>query len=148
MRIIWCLKTSCRCRAVGHPTNLPFLCFLQGKRPTGMLQLLHAELIKRNGSKWYKGWTIADAVICHLDSASRLKDLFPQVPGSSAGHRPSAISTFFGNCPWLKRVTLPKVTGFQNSPHSMSGKCRSIKSSPFVPRQFRSPVYPSYLSNR
>lgn len=51
-----------------------------------MLELLLTELIKRNGSKWYKGWTITDAVICHLAHASRPKDLFPQVPGSSAGH--------------------------------------------------------------
>lgn len=108
MRIIWCFKTSCSCRAVGHRTNLPFLCFLQENRPTRMLELLHAELIKRNGSKWYKGWTIEDAVICHLVPASRLKDLFPQVPESSAGQQPSAISTCLGNCPWLKRVTLPK----------------------------------------
>lgn len=38
-----------------------------------MLELLQAKLTERNGSKWYKMWTIVDAMICHLCPAARLK---------------------------------------------------------------------------
>lgn len=66
-----------------------------------------------------------EAVICHPDPASTLKH--PKFLGVLLIDSPQ-ISTFFENCPRLKKATLPKVTPeFQTSLYSMMGRCRHIK---------------------
>lgn len=66
------------------------------EKPTGILEDLFSEFIKRSGSKWPKAWAVGTAGICYPDPPLGMKNLL--LASGSTESRCSQLSGPYMDC--------------------------------------------------